>query len=101
MTDGDGSLTSDFGDHLGEVEVLDLLRLLPRREPPQFAVVPVVGEPKLRSDEEDLLVEHDDAAVVDDILVDDGPGKERKSGSGRAKWSEQRISHIPTSTSMS
>jgi len=65
-------LTRHVGDHLGEPELLGLLVLHPGREPPQLAVVAVVGEPHLGADEEDLAVVDDDAAVVDDILVDDG-----------------------------
>jgi hypothetical protein len=72
VTDRAGVLSGHVGDHLGQVVLLGLLVLLPRREPPQFAVVAVVGHPHLGADQEDLFVEEDDAAVVDDVLVDDG-----------------------------
>ena len=66
--------------------LLDLAVLVPRREVPQLSltmsyfiitsdsahVIPVVGHPHLGADQEDLFVEEDDAAVVDDVLVDDG-----------------------------
>lgn len=46
--------------------------LCPRCEEAQFAVVAIVCEPHLGSDKEDLPVENDDPAIVDDILVIDG-----------------------------
>ena len=44
--------------------------MLVRSEVPAFAVVAVVGEEELRSDEEDLGVEKEDAAVVADAVVE-------------------------------
>jgi hypothetical protein len=89
MTDGDRNLTRHIGDDLGEVELLGLLVLHPGREPAELAVVAVVRKPHLGADEEDLLVEDDDAAIVDDVLVHDGPIEEEKGQKGRK---EQQIS---------
>ena len=50
---------------------------LPWGEVAHLAVVPVVGEPHFGSDEEDLVIVNDDAAVVYDVLVDNGPSIKR------------------------
>lgn len=47
---------------------------LPGSEVAHLAVVSVVGKPHLGSDEENLVVVHDDAAVVEDVLMDYRPG---------------------------
>ena len=47
--------------------------LHPRREPPELAVVAVVRHPHLWANEQNLTVVDDDPAVVDHILVCDGP----------------------------
>jgi len=39
----------------------------------EFTIISVVREPHLWPNEEDLLVVNDDAAVVNNVLVDDGP----------------------------
>jgi hypothetical protein len=60
--------------HPWQIVLLYILDPAPAREVPHLAVVAVVGEVELGADEEDLLVVGDDAAVVADILVADGPG---------------------------
>ena len=57
----------------GQIVILDLSVLHPRREVPHFPVVPVVREPHLRPDVYNLVAVDDDSAVVDDVLVDDRP----------------------------
>lgn len=47
--------------------------LHPRSEPSEFAVVAVVRHPHLWANEQNLAVVDDDPAVVDHILVCDGP----------------------------
>ena len=49
--------------------------LHPRREPPELAVVAVVRHPHLWANEQNLTVVDDDPAVVDHILVSDGPAR--------------------------
>jgi hypothetical protein len=78
MTDGNSNLTRHIGDDFGEVELLGLLVLHPGRKPTELAVVAVVRKPHFGADEEDLLVEDDDAAIVDDVLVDDGPIEKKR-----------------------
>ena len=55
--------------------VVRLAVLLPRREVSQLAVVAVVCKPHLWTDEKDLLVVADDAAVVGDGLVRHRPSE--------------------------
>ena len=57
--------------------VFHLPMFLPWGEVAHLAVVPVVGEPHFGSDEEDLVIVNDDAAVVYDVLVDNGPSIKR------------------------
>jgi len=53
--------------------VFPLLMLHPRGKVSKFTIVSVVREPHLWPNEQNLLVVDDDAAVVNDVLVDDGP----------------------------
>ena len=62
-------LPSDGLHDAGQVMVLPLAVLHPRREIAQLAIIPVVREPHLRPDEQDLAVVDDHAAVVDHVLV--------------------------------
>ena len=55
--------------------VVRLAVLLPRREVSQLAIVAIVREPHLWTDEENLLVVADDAAVVGDGLVRHRPSE--------------------------
>lgn len=56
-----------------EIVVLDLSMLHPWGEVPHLPVVPVVREPHLRTDVDDFPAVDDDSAVVDHILMNNGP----------------------------
>lgn len=45
----------------------------PRSKVTEFAVIPVIGQPHLGTDEENLLVINDDSAVVVHVLMDHWP----------------------------
>ena len=62
-------LAGDSLDDAGQVVVLPLVPLHPRREVAQLAIVAVVREPHLWADEKDLAVVDDHAAVVYHVLV--------------------------------
>ncbi len=61
--------------------VFDLSVLRPGGEPAELAVVPVICHPHLGSNEEDFSIVYNYAAVVDDVLVSDGPKVESALGS--------------------
>lgn len=60
--------------HSRQVVLLHILDPPPASEVSHLAIVAIVGEVELGADEEDLLVVGNDAAVVADVLVADGPG---------------------------
>jgi len=66
-------LVCDGLHNAGQVMVLPLARLHPRREVAQLAIVPVVREPHLWADEQYLAIVHDHAAVVYHVLVHHRP----------------------------
>jgi hypothetical protein len=66
--------------------------LRPWRKPTELPVVTVVGEPHLGTNEEDATVVNDDSAVVDDVLVGDGPAKRAAAGEDQ----RQRIARYGT-----
>jgi len=45
----------------------------PRSKIAQLSIVSVIRKPHLRSNEKDLAVVNNHSAIVDDILVNDGP----------------------------
>jgi hypothetical protein len=70
--------------------------LVPRSEIPKFAIVSIVSQPHLWTDEEDLSVVNDDSTVVDHILVHDWPGMKDITNvtDGKEKDAHMPISHI-------
>lgn len=68
-------LSSNLRNHPWKPELFGLPVLHPRCEPAELAVVAVVGEPHLRADEQDASVVNDDATIVDDVAVNDGPAR--------------------------
>ena len=55
--------------------VFPLSMLRPRREKTQFTIITVVGQPHLGTDEQNFLVVDNNSAIVNDVLVDNGPGE--------------------------
>ncbi len=55
--------------------VFPLSMLRPRREKTQLTIITVVGKPHLRADEQNFLVVDNNSAIVDDVLVHNGPGE--------------------------
>ena len=55
--------------------VLSLAMFCPWREVAHLAVIPVVRQPHFWTNEEDLTVMDDNSTVIDDILVNDRPGR--------------------------
>ena len=53
--------------------ILDLAVLHPWCKIPHFPVVPVVRQPHLGADMQDLVVVDDHSTIIDDILVHDWP----------------------------
>ena len=68
-------LVSDCLNQPGKKMVFPLAMLFPRSEMAELAVVAVVGQPHLGSNEDNLAIVNNDTAVVPDILVDDRPGR--------------------------
>lgn len=68
-------LTGDLLYDSGQEMFLGVSMLGPGSEPSELAIVAVVGEPHLWSDQKDLASEDDDPTVEDDVLVYDGPGR--------------------------
>ena len=98
IREGRTDLSGDVGNNTREPVLLRAAVLDPGREPAQLAVVAVVGHPHLWSDEENATVVDEDAAVVDYILVRDGPAW-RKGFSLTFSTGELRVgTDIPTST---
>ena len=65
-----------FGDCLDdprEIVIFPLPMFCPRCEITQFTIISVIGHPHLWANKEDLLVMNDYSAIIDDVLVDDGP----------------------------
>ncbi len=56
--------------------VFPLAMLFPRRKVTELAVVTIIGQPHLGSNEENLAIMDNDTAIVPDILVDDRPGRD-------------------------
>jgi aspartokinase-like uncharacterized kinase len=67
-------LTRDALDHSWKIVVFSLAMFCPGREVAHLTVIPVIGQPHLWPNEEDLTVMDDNSTVVDDVLVNDGPG---------------------------
>lgn len=57
-----------------KIVVLPLARFHPRCKVPQFSIIPIIRQPHLGPNEKNLAIMNNDAAIVDDILVDDRPG---------------------------
>lgn len=57
-----------------QVMIFDLTVLHPRCEVSKLSVVSVVGQPHLWADMKDFVIVDDHSAIVDHVLVDDGPG---------------------------
>ena len=53
--------------------VVRLAVLLPRREISQLAIVAVVRQPHLRTDEKDLVVVNNDTTIINNIFVGNWP----------------------------
>lgn len=53
--------------------ILALAVLCPWGKVPHFSIIPVVRKPHLRSNKENFSVINNNATVIDNILVDDGP----------------------------
>jgi hypothetical protein len=66
-------LSSDSLYHSRQIEVFGLACFYPWRKPTQLPIIAVVGKSHFRTDEEDLAVENDDSAVIENILVDNRP----------------------------
>lgn len=81
FSSGRSYLPSNRVDQTRQVMVFNLSVFGPGREPTEFAVVPVICHPHLRSDEEDLAIMYNYAAVVDDVLVSNWPKVESVLGS--------------------
>jgi hypothetical protein len=95
-------LTCNCLDHSWKIVVLNLTMFRPRREVAHLAVIPVIRQPHLWPNEEDLTVVDDNSTVVYDILVNDRPGRQRKSsGQGSTPKRAYMGTYIPTSQTMS
>jgi hypothetical protein len=66
-------LAGNFCNHSRWDIFFDDSLTLPGREVTHLAIVTVIGEPDLRADHKNLLVEADYAAVIADVAVHDGP----------------------------
>ena len=66
-------LSGNSMDDPRQVMVLHLPMLHPRRKIPHLPVIPIVRQPHLRANVQDLVPVDDDSTVVDDVLVDNGP----------------------------
>ena len=65
--------------------VLPLSMFCPGREVAQFPIISIICKPHLGPNEQNLLIMHDDSAIVYHVLVNDGPieGDERKGITSR------------------
>ena len=61
----------------------------------EFAIIPVIGQPHLRTNEENFLVVNDDSTVVDHILVDYRPVN---WSTGEIRETERRVYIHPNVT---
>lgn len=66
-------LSSDLPNNTWQVMILALAVLCPWGKVPHFSIIPVVRKPHLRSNKENFSVINNNATVIDNILVDDGP----------------------------
>ena len=77
MFQRDIHLASNGVYHSRKVVVLPLAMFLPRCEVAHLTIVAIVCKPHLWSNQEDFTVVDDDATVVIDVLVDNGPMGDR------------------------
>jgi hypothetical protein len=90
-------LVGDSLYHPWKEMVFPLAMLFPRREMTELAVVAIIGQPHLGSNEENLAIMDNDTAIVPDILVDDRPGRDMSRTRLPNKLACIPISHtIPT-----
>ena len=66
-------LVSDRLNQPRKKMVFPLAMLFPRGEMTELAVVAIIGQPHLGSNEDDLAIMNNDTAIVPDILVDNRP----------------------------
>jgi hypothetical protein len=59
--------------------VFTLSVLRPWCEISKFAIVPVICQPHLRAYKQDLFVVYDNAAIIDDVLMNDRPANPLQS----------------------
>lgn len=65
-----------FGDCLDdprEIMIFPLPMFCPRCEITQFTIISIIGEPHFGANKENLLVMDDYSAIIDDVLMHDGP----------------------------
>ena len=101
------NLTSNTLDHPWKIVVFSLTMFCPWSEVAHLAVIPVIRQPHLWPNKEDLTVVNDNSTVVDDVLVNHRPGKgfsRQQNSSGQEGTPKERIdmrTYIPTSQTMS
>lgn len=83
VSNWDLSSALDLLNELRQVVLFVMLWPVPRNKVPHLPVVAVVGEIKLRSDEQDLAIEDDNTAVVSVVAVHDGHANVRDDAMDR------------------
>jgi hypothetical protein len=86
-------LVSDRLNQPRKKMVFPLAMFFPRGEMTELAVVAVIGQPHLGSNEDNLAIMNNDTAVVPDILVDNGPGR----NISRTTRQPDKLARIPMS----
>lgn len=88
------NLTSNALDRSWKIVIFSLTMFCPSREVAHLTVISVVRQPHLWPNKENLTIMDDDSAVIDDVLMNDRPGRrfgrQRKS-SGQGSYPTRRV----------
>ena len=86
-------LVSDRLDQPWKKMIFPLAMFFPRGEMTELAVVTVIGQPHLGSNEENLAIMNNDTAIVPDVLVDNRP----RRNISKATRQPGKLARIPMS----